>query len=57
MFDLTGHRALVTGAGRGAGAGIAAALARHQHRAEVRPDLTDADVDFVCSAVADVVGR
>lgn len=27
MFDLTGHRALVTGAGRGAGAGIAAALA------------------------------
>jgi 3-oxoacyl-[acyl-carrier protein] reductase len=27
MFDLQGHRALVTGAGRGAGAGIAAALA------------------------------
>ena len=27
MFDLSGHRALVTGGGRGAGAGIAAALA------------------------------
>lgn len=27
MFDLRGHRALVTGGGRGAGAGIAAALA------------------------------
>ena len=27
MFDLGGHRALVTGGGRGAGAGIAAALA------------------------------
>ena len=44
MFELTGHRALVTGAGAGMGVGIAHALAR-QGAAVAVNDLIEAKAD------------
>lgn len=53
MFDLTGRRALVTGAGRNVGAGIARALAAHGAEVvvnDLRSERADAIVDEIRSS-------
>ena len=56
MFELTGHRALVTGAGDGMGVGIARALAR-QGAAVAVNDLVEERAATTVASIEDAGGR